>query len=141
MKYLMLTLALFTSVALAVPANWVRIGDDINISNGAGKAETQTQVFLDTANPILDSDGFKGYTIRWILPAPANGVHVDATPYTYQIVETIVEYNCATNVSRGKRTFFMTLEGMIVDIVPDGWRVLAPGSGAAAMIGAVQTRA
>jgi hypothetical protein len=141
MSYLAsLLLLLGSSLAFAATPQWVQIGDGVGISNGDNKPTTQTQVYIDNANLITDENGFSGYTIRFVLPAPVDGTHDDKTPFSYQIVETIIEYNCATSTARGKRTNFKSMEGVTLATSTDGWRDIPAGSGANAMLNAVKAR-
>lgn len=141
MKYFAALLLLAPSLVAAAVAHWVQIGDSVGISNGANTPNIQTQVYIDDANIIDETDGFKGYTIRFVLPAPVETETDAKAKISYQIVETILEYNCSTGIGRGKRTKFTSMEGVTTATSTDGWREIPAGSGASAMMNAVKTRA
>ena len=140
MRFL-LPLLLMSSGVFAAESHWVQIGDGVAIGSSGGTATTvSTQAYIDEANPITETDGFTGYTIRWVLPAPSNDNRADGTSFSYQIVETIVEYNCTTSTARGRRTNLMTLDGVVTAHSGDGWREVPANSGAGIMLSAVKTR-
>jgi hypothetical protein len=134
--------ALTSAVALGAEPHWVLIGSDIAVK--AAEDHTKTVVYLDEANPLAE-EGYNGFTVKWVLPQlsdgdtiAADGTHVKVP---YQVLLSTMEYNCHTDVGRGKRTFLVAAADGTKHPFSEDWREIAPGSGAAAVLAEVKERA
>jgi hypothetical protein len=132
------------TAALAAEPHWVAIGDGVAIKSGT-EPSLSTVVYVDDANFIAE-DGFSGFTVKWVLPSLRNGQVFDrktnaTIQVPYQILLSVMEYNCQTNVARGKRTFIVPADGSANSPFTEDWRPIVEGSGAAAVLAVVKQRA
>jgi len=136
--------SLTTTLALAAEPHWVAIGDGVAVKTGTESSQS-TVVYVDDAN-FLAEDGFIGFTVKWVFPSLSNAEVIDhrtnaSILVPYQTMLSTMEYNCQTNVARGKRTFIVPADGSASHPFTEDWRPIIDGSGAAAVLAIVKQRA
>jgi hypothetical protein len=139
----LLLATLTTTAAFAAEPHWVVIGDGVAVKSGT--ESSSTVVYVDDANLIAE-DGFSGFTVKWVFPSLRNGEVIDnktnaTIQVPFQTLLSVIEYNCQTNVARGKRTFIVPADGSANNPFTEDWRPIVDGSGAAAVLAMVKQRA